>query len=303
MPTKLDQSVHRLGAVLSLLAMLLLGGCSSISGAPPRLTSVNVLATEDPDYKQTLDRFYRQKDEAGQVRVRNQFVETRIAIVDHEYLKFRQSLYQGRVSTDLATDIGLLTLNAAGAAVSSAAAKTTYAALSAALVGSKTSIDKNVYFERTVSALLSQMDTLRNNKKIVLFEGLTQPIAKFPLSHAKAETDEYYLAGTIARAIQGVNAEAAVTAARSEVQLREKIKSFLAAQGITSTLADPDVIGDRLNECYENGTDANRVTINAELKALRYDKSIAEFVFDTETRETKRAALLTALQAKGVCKD
>jgi hypothetical protein len=303
MPTKLDQSVHRLGAALSLLAMLLLGGCSSISGAPPRLTSVDVLATEDPDYKQTLDRFYRQKDEAGQVRVRNQFVETRIAIVDHEYLKFRQSLYQGRVSTELATDIGLLTLNAAGATVSSTAAKTTYAALSAALVGSKTSIDKNVYFERTVSALLSQMDTLRNNKKIVLFEGLTQPIAKFPLSHAKAETDEYYLAGTIARAIQGVNAETAATAARSEVNLRNQIKGFLASQGIASTVADPDVIGDRLNECYRTATDADRVTINAELKALGYDKSISEFVFDTETRETKRAVLLTAVQAKGVCKD
>ena len=303
MPTKLDLSVHRLGTALSLLAILLLGGCSSISGAPPRLTSVDVLATEDPDYKQTLDRFYRQKDEAGQVRVRNQFVETRIAIVDHEYLKFRQSLYQGRVSTDLATDIGLLTLNAAGAAVSSAAAKTTYAALSAALVGSKTSIDKNVYFERTVSALLSQMDTLRNNKKIVLFEGLTQPIAKFPLSHAKAETDEYYLAGTIARAIQGVNAETALTAAKSEVNLREQIKGFLAAQGIASTVANPDGIGDQLNECYKTGTAANRDTINAELKALRYDKSISEFVFDTETRETKRAALLTAVQTKGVCKD
>lgn len=301
MPAKPDQPMHRLGAALTLLAILLLGGCSSISGAPPRLTSVDVLATEDPDYKQTLDRFYRQRDEAGRVRVRNQFVETRIAIVDHEYLKFRQSLYQGRVSTELATDIGLLTLNAAGAAVSSTAAKTTYAALSAALVGSKTSIDKNVYFERTVSALLSQMDTLRNNKKIVLFEGLTQPIAKFPLSHAKAETDEYYLGGTIARAIQGVNAETAATASRSEVKLREQIKGFLAAQGIASTLDDPDEIGDQLDGCYL--TEANQVTINDELKALGYVKSLSEFTSATETRETMRAALLRAVQAKGVCKD
>lgn len=301
MPAMLYHPLHRLGAVLSLLTTVLLGGCSSISGAPPRLTSVDVLATEDPDYKQTLDRFYRQKDDAGRVRVRNQFIETRIAIVDHEYLKFRQSLYQGRVSAELVSDLGLLTLNAAGAAVSSTGAKTTYAALSAALVGSKTSIDKNVYFERTVAALLSQMDTLRNNKKIVLFEGLTQPIAMFPLSHAKAETDEYYLAGTIARAIQGVNVESATAAAKSEENLRDKIKGFLAAQGIDSTLDAPDQIGDQLDECYR--IKDNKDIINLELKALKYPKSLSEFTSDKGTQETQRAALLKAVQAKGICKE
>lgn len=299
MPSRADHPMRRLGAALALLTMLLLGACSSISGAPPRITSADVLATEDPDYKHALDRFYRQKDDTGRVRVRNQFVETRIAIIDHEYLKFRQSLYQGRISAELTADLGLLSLNALGAAVSSAGAKTTYAALSAALVGSKTSIDKNVYFERTVAALLSQMDTLRNNKKILLFQGLTQPIANFPLSHAKAETDEYYLAGTIARAIQGVNAETAVTAARSEGKLRDQIKQFLADKGIESTLDDPDETGDLLDECYR--TDANKATINTELKALGYTKSISEFTSATETRETMRAKLLKAVQAKGVC--
>ena len=294
-----DHALRRLGAALALLALLLLGACSSISGAPPRITSVDVLATEDPDYKRALDRFYRQRDDTGRVRVRNQFVETRIAIIDHEYLKFRQRLYQGRVSAELTADLGLLSLNALGAAVSSAGAKTTYAALSAALIGSKTSIDKNVYFERTIAALLSQMDTLRNNKKIVLFQGLTLPIANFPLSHAKAETDEYYLAGTIARAIQGVNAETAATAARSEGNLRDQIKQFLADKGIESTLDDPDDVGDQLDECYL--TDANKATINTELRSIGYTKSLSEFTSATETRDTMRTKLLKALQAKGVC--
>ena len=45
----------------------------------------------------------------------------------------------------------------------------------------------------------------------------------------------------------------------------------------------------------------NKATINAELKDLGYTKSLSEFTSATETRETMRAELLKALQAKGVC--
>ena len=120
---------RRLLAILAVLSCLLVGACSTIGGAPPRLTSIDVLAAEDPAYKKALDDFYNANDEKGRRAVRNQFIETRIAVIDHEYLKFRQSLYQGRVGGEVGTDLALLSLNGLGAAVSSAGAKTTYAAL------------------------------------------------------------------------------------------------------------------------------------------------------------------------------
>lgn len=283
-----------------LLSLLLLGACSTFSGAPPRLTSVDALTAEDPDYKKALDDFYEQKEDDGRLRVRNKFVETRIAIIDHEYLKFRQSLYQDRMGVDLTADLGLLSLNALGAAVSSAAAKTTYAALSAALVGSKTSIDKNVYFERTLVAMLSQMDTLRNNKKIDLFKGLSQPIANYPLSYAKAETDEYYLAGTIARAIQGVNAETAVAAAQSETKLSAEIKRALEAKGVVVTTDSPTSAGDALDKCYS--IVANQKTINELLKGepYFYRGKLSEFTSDSTTLQ-QRTKMLGALRTRGLC--
>jgi len=299
--TMRERSISAMSLLLrwvGLLSLLLLGACSTISGAPPRLTSVDVLTAEDPDYKRALDRFYRQTSDTGRQRVRNQFVETRIAIIDHEYLKFRQSLYEGRVSTDLAADLGLLSLNALGAAVSSASAKTTYAALSAALVGSKTSIDKNVYFDRTVVALLSQMETLRNNKKVDLFRGLTLSITNYPLSYAKAETDEYYLAGTIARAIQGVNATTAVAAAKSENSLREEIKKRLEAKGIAVTQDSSDDVSDVLDTCYRD--EANRDAINKQLKIIGYPDSLSDFTTEDATLQ-QRAVVLKALRAQGLC--
>ena len=295
----LHPSLNRvLAACLLCLLGCALGACSTIGGAPPRLTSIDTLAAEDPAYKQALDDFYGETTEAGQKQVRNRFVETRIAVIDHEYLKFRQSLYQGRVGAEVGTDLALLSFNGLGAAVSSTAAKTTYAALSAALVGGKTSIDKNVYFERTVSALLSQMDTLRNNKKVSLFQGLTQPLANYPLSYAKAETDEYYLAGTIARAIQGVNLDSAAASLQSETKLREAIKKKLEAQGIPVTLDQPSAAGDLLDRCY--GIEANKQPMQRYLTTIGYAKSLSEFTSDAAT-VAARDLMLAKLRAQGLC--
>ena len=296
----LQRSINRVLApyVLCLLCFAL-GACSTIGGAPPRLTSIDVLSVEDPAYKKALDDFYTQPTEDGQKKVRNQFVETRIAVIDHEYLKFRQSLYQGRVGAEVGTDLALLTFNGLGAVVSSTAAKTTYAAMSAALVGGKTSIDKNVYFERTVSALLSQMDTLRNNKKVSLFQGLTQPLANYPLSYAKAETDEYYLAGTIARAIQGVNLDSAAASLKSETTLRAEIKNKLEAKGVTVTLDRPSPAGDLLDQCY--GLEANQQPMKRYLAAIGYTQSLSEFTSDAAT-VAARDEMLAKLRAQGLCR-
>lgn len=278
-----------------------LGACSTIAGAPPRSTSTDALANEDPAYKTAIEDFYKldASNEDGRRKVRNQFVETRIAVIDHEYLKFRQSLYQGRVGADLGADLALLSFGALGAAVSSAGAKTTYAALSAAVVGGKTSIDKNVYFERTVSALLAQMDTLRNNKKIDLFDGLTKPIANYPLSYAKSETDEYYLAGTIARAIQAVNSVTAAASNDSENKLREQIKKTLEAGGVrvaNAALSDP---GKALLACYS--IEANRQAMNDYLKnEIGYPRSLTEFTLE-EATIPKRAAMLERMRAQNRC--
>lgn len=264
---------------------LLLGACSTIGGAPPRLTTLDALNQEDPAYKTALDDFYKQSNDDGRIKVRNQFVETRIAIVDHEYLKFRQSLYQGRVGAEVGTDLALLSFSGLGAAVSSKAAKTSYAALSALLVGSKTSIDKNVYFERTVSALLSQMDTLRNNKKVDLFKGLTQPIANYPLSYAKAETDEYYLAGTIARAIQGVNSDTAIASQKSEVNLRNQIRDRLTALGATVVPNSPTEAGERLDDCYL--IEGNQALMEKYLKDKGISVALPTFTADPATVEAR----------------
>ncbi len=278
------------------LLLALLGGCSAISGAPERVTSADALTAEDPAYKAALDDFYRQTDEVGRQRVRNQFVETRIAVVDHEYLKFRQSLYERRVGSALGTDLALMSLGGLGAAVSSAGAKTTYAALSAAVVGGKASVDKNVYFERTVSALLSQMDTLRNKKKIELFDGLALPITNYPLSYAKAQTDEYYLAGTIAQAIMGVNAETAVASQATE---RELIRKNLERRGFSVTTAKTTDAGEKLEECYSD--EANKQSMNDFLKEIGYPKSMSEFTADPATVE-QRVQLLERMQTSNRCR-
>lgn len=142
---------------------------------------------------------------------RNEFIVGRLTLMNLRYLQFIRKLTSERQLLDSATGITLLGLGLAGSAVPYAQTKTILAAIAAGVAGSKEVIDKNYYFEKTIPALVAQMNAERKKALVPILTGIRSNLDEYPFAQAVTDLHNYYHAGTFAGAIQGIQAEAATT--------------------------------------------------------------------------------------------
>ena len=220
--TGLPHRTRRLPAVIGLV--MLLGACASFKGAPewPMATD---MAASDPLHDAYLKKYYLATTLEARQSIRNEFIEVRTGLIDRAYAGFKQTVYTQRVSSAVAVDLATLTLNAIGAAVSDVGTKTATSALSGGLIGGQASIDKNVYFDRTLPAMLAQMDGMRAQVRVRLLDGMLVGVDRYPLMQAAADLDAYFQAGTISGAISAITTQAAVEQRAAEVKLKSRLPS------------------------------------------------------------------------------
>jgi len=222
-------------ALILAFALLLVQGCSSFQGAPN--WDPTAVKSSDALFDEYVEKFFNLKSADERALVRNEYMTKRTAQIDRSYIDYKQGLYSQRVSSAVGIDVATLTLAGAAAAVSDVGTKTGTAAVAALLTGTKTSIDKNVYFDRTLPAMLSQMDALRAEVRAQLYAGALLPADRYSLSQADADLNEYRQAGTVPRAIAAVTNQAgqAQTAAekviRDRLPTEETIRSMLQQKG------------------------------------------------------------------------
>lgn len=236
---------------------LLLTGCASIDSAPPRFAAgETALSDADKYFAKVLDDYAKATDDAKRAAIRNAFIETRAALIDQAYSGFRQTMYSQRVGMNVGVDLATLGLAAAGAATASEQAKTGLHALSGALIGSKASIDKNVFFDRTLQALLAQMEAMRGTVRLRLLAGMGEGTQRYPLMQARADIEEYYLAGSVLGAIGGITNQALNEQKASSDALARRLPSSAQVerklQGLqvdVATAAGGDDPGRQLNQC------------------------------------------------------
>ena len=242
-------------AVLALL-LVAVTGCAGIDSAPPRFgTEANALKAADAYFDGILRRYLAASPQK-QKEIRNGFIETRAALVDQGYAGFRQTLYTQRVGMNVGVDLATLGLNAVGAVTGSVPAKTGLHALSGGLIGSKASIDKNVFFDRTMPALLAQMEAQRSTVRLRLLGGMMVGPDRYPLMQARADLEEYYVAGTLVGAIGSITTQAMVEQKGQADELlrrlpsKDDIVSELERQGFDVKAAVNDEPGRQLSDCW-----------------------------------------------------
>ena len=211
--------------VLALCA-LWLAGCASFQGAPPRPeAATGGLQALDKDYAEALAAYHKADKPQDQLKLRNQFIELRAGLIDRQYAAFRSTLYSQRVGSSVGVDIATMTLNIAGVLTPGEHAKTAANALSGGIIGSKASVDKNVYFDRTLTAMLSQMEGQRNEIRFRMLAGMDENAKSYPLMQAAADLEAYYAAGTLAGAVTTMTQQAAVSEAKSAAALAARLPS------------------------------------------------------------------------------
>lgn len=197
-------------AFLSLL--LSLGGCAALQGAPspiiPAKDSVKLAA----DY--ALDdaiKAFRADDDASRDDMtpqayRDMVIAIYLAAIDARYLEFRRAVSsQGRGGA-LGADLAVLGLTTGATVINGAA--TELSAAAAAIAGGKAVVDKNVFFDKALPALLAAMDAERARMRTQIVLNMRKDANSYPLETAFGDISAYEAAASLDRAVDVITTSA-----------------------------------------------------------------------------------------------
>lgn len=205
-----------LGSIWPALALALLTGCASFTGAPKQVVSAN-------DYEKLLKTYPLSdavtKFHASDNNVRGglsprQWRDMIITIymggMDRKYRSFRASISEESKGSNVLLE-GVVLGAAGGASVAGQATANALAVVAAGATGVKGVLNKELYYEKTLPAILAAMDGSRLTVKSRILNKISEFDEKdYPLEAALAELDEYEGAATFERAVQQVTVDSAV---------------------------------------------------------------------------------------------
>jgi hypothetical protein len=109
----------------------------------------------------------------------------------------------------VALDIGSLGFATAASLVTGQDTANIFAGVAAALNGTGSTLEREVYFDRAVPALVGAMEAARTRLRAVILAGLTRPAAEYPLEAAWTDVQAYEAAASLDNAVQALTDDAA----------------------------------------------------------------------------------------------
>lgn len=155
---------------------------------------------------------------------RDNFIIGRLVVMNINYLKFIKSLNADKLSFDSASDLLALSLNLAATAFKPADTKTVISATAAAVTGSKATIDKNYFFDKSVPALVTSMNAQRKLVLARILVSMQKPVEQYPIGAALVDLDEYYTAGSLIGAMSALQESAAKLNSEADEKLERAVR-------------------------------------------------------------------------------
>jgi hypothetical protein len=221
---------HIIRIVVGLACSATLASCASINGSPdPIISRAEQVGLLKPYRMDQAVIAFRSNDAAQRMGMsrfdyRNFVVGLYLNAVDAQYRAFRTALRRQRGIGNVGFDAVLLGLTGFGQFATEAAGHR-LAAAATALTGLRGSIDKQIYFDQTLPALLASMDAERDRVKARILTNLKRDANQYPLDLAFTDIGAYETSATLDRAIDRITAsanadrnEAAVEVAKAAIQ-------------------------------------------------------------------------------------
>ena len=270
---------------LALLSLLLISACAPLIGFPADPTDTQMLADQ-----QLIDTYYSPKEnEEGRRLLRNQIVSGRMNAYESSYSNFKRRLNGDANTINLGADLSVLGLAGAAATTGSIATATALAAASAGIIGAKGAVNSDLYFQRTLPALLAQMDANRARAKLPIVRGLKQSDDDYPLALALIDLDTLRDAGGIPPAIGGITQQAVVDKITAEKTL-SGFNTTPAATCLQKFILKPDPEGK-----------ANRALVAAKAQALGINIGfVTEWVTDPATDPNQLSTVARQVGCTGI---
>ncbi|MDD5170991.1 MAG: hypothetical protein PHN75_19395 [Syntrophales bacterium] len=141
---------------------------------------------------------------------RNKVIAGRMAMVDLQYLEWLRSINADKQLLDTASDAVTISVSLAASLTGGEMAKSVLSAIAAGVTGIKASVDKNYYYDKTISAMGATMNAQRKTVAVRILAGMNKSLEEYPFGQGLADLYEYYQAGTLLGAVSTIQAEAGV---------------------------------------------------------------------------------------------
>ena len=250
------------------LACALLSGCASIKGAQDPLTAADRTGFVCPSQAEIKDF----EGLVGTVRgaYRDQVIADCVMAINQHYNKYIADLRQESVSSNLTTDVLSLGLSG-GATLAKPATAKALSASSAFVTGIGTSINKDVFYQQTLPAIVSAMDSRRASLLASILDSEkkdTQGNA-YSLANAGLDIDAYQNAGNIYVAIAELTRSAQSEAQDAQSKVASKqIASYTAVVLDATTAAGLKTLTDAVRKLNPA---SDRLRLDAIATALQLD--------------------------------
>ena len=216
------------------LLLVLLGstGCLRLVPKKPTYLSSTALIYSVSDLNSdisTYRKFTPADAEAAKI-LRNRIVFRIMSQIEAAYGDFENRAFYGRATANTLGDAAQLGVTSAAVVVGASGVKDILNATSAALAGTRISVDKNFFEQKATEALLAQMRASRRTLKNQLLLNLNkQDVAHYPLDEAFSDLTDYYYAGTISSALVEVANKAGADAKAAKDQLDATVLTLAQA--------------------------------------------------------------------------
>ena len=134
---------------------------------------------------------------------------------------FEQRLWSDTNVISTGGDLLVLALAGLGATTGSAATASALAAASAGVVGAQATVSKDLYYQRTLPALLAQMEANRDTIKLSLINGLKEADEKYSLFQADLDLEALQRASGISAAVTNITQQASTNQMAAQAKLAQ----------------------------------------------------------------------------------
>jgi hypothetical protein len=164
-----------------------------------------------------------------------------LQICEIYFTDFQARLWADNNIFSTGSDLIVLILTGLGATTGDATTKAALSAASAGIVGARGAISKDIYYQRTLPAILAQMSANRDNVKASILDSINKKDdVQYPLAQAEMDLQTLQRASGIVDAVQSVTNDATVNkaaaAARVEAARQGTFSRSITAQRIRAWL-------------------------------------------------------------------
>lgn len=149
---------------------------------------------------------------------RNELLRVYIIKIQHYHQTVNDDIYTNTAVYGTGLDVLALAAASIATAVVPAATKTWWSAVAAFSSGTKLAASKNIFQEKNINAILNVMVEERSKALTVLYTGMKQRLADYPVDVALVDLDSYFNSGGLETS--AARAEALTGKAREEAALK-----------------------------------------------------------------------------------